>query len=77
MSRPGTRRRLRETRLVRREFRSLRIEAVTENLVEAEISRENEAVVGADDDAVRVGTFLALGIDARSFVLNEGRRLAE
>ena len=77
MPRAAAGRRFAEGRIVRRERSLGRVELVDQQLVEAQIRREGEAVVGRDVDRMGVRAGLPLLDRAGAFVLNGGGRLFE
>jgi len=64
VARTPARRQANEGRVVRRQRGFVRIEAVGEHLIDAEIGHQHEAVIGRDDGAMRVGASLARRIHA-------------
>src|SRR6266850_2045521 len=73
VTRPGAGRERRKGGIVLSKSRFGQIEFIDEDFVQAEICSENQFVVGIDIDAMRVRSFLALWIGARSLVLYKAR----
>ena len=59
-------------RTVRRDFRSLRVEAVDHDAVQTQIVDQQITIVGRDRSAVRVRRKLPIDIDAVTFVIDIG-----
>ncbi len=74
MARSGARRHRGKRRIVRDERSLFGVEAVHQHLVEPEVGDVREAIGGIDIDGVGVRCLLPLRVDARSRVLDEGRR---
>src|SRR5512133_1455829 len=77
VSRAGPAIELRVRRIVRSKGSGFRIEAIDQQLIQTQINCNCETIVGRGLDPVRVRTFLAFTVHARSCVLNESRSLAD